>query len=241
MLKAVTKIRASEDVMNQIAALITGGTLKKGDQLPSERELSETCKVSRATVREAIRSLESRGLIETRQGNGTYVLVSGDRVGVSQLAAGLMTEKDELFDIFEIRKIIEPSIAQLAAKYANSKDIAELEAILARQRQEVAAGKYAVETDTSFHLTLAQIGKNRVLSRLVQAIVELMSNMRGEYLSSASRAPKSLQGHEKILDAIRREDCAAARHAMIDHLKTVENLFHNKKKGGGRCKEEFEE
>jgi GntR family transcriptional repressor for pyruvate dehydrogenase complex len=241
MLKAVIKIRASEDVMNQIAALITGGTLKKGDQLPSERELSETCKVSRATVREAIRSLESRGMIETRQGNGTYVLVSGDNVGVSQLAASLMTERDELIDIFEIRKIIEPSIAQLAAKYANSKDIAELEGILAQQRMGVAAGKYMAETDALFHLTLARISKNRILSRLVQAIVELLSNMEGEYLATASRASKSLQGHAKILDAVASEDCVAARHAMIDHLNKVENLFKDKRKGGGKCREVFEE
>jgi GntR family transcriptional repressor for pyruvate dehydrogenase complex len=241
MLKAVRKTRASEDVIRQIADLIRNGRLNKGDQLPAERELCESFQVSRSTVREAIRSLESLGLIKSKQGNGTYVLVSGDRVGVSQLAAGLMTDKDELFDIFGVRKIIEPSIAQLAAKFANPEDIRELEGILERQRLEVAAGIYTPETDTAFHLTLARIANNRVLNRLLQAIFDLLHDIHGEWLTTSSRAAKSLEGHAEILDAIMSEDCAAARNAMLNHLNRVENLFHDKERGGDRCKEEFEE
>ena len=241
MLKAVRKTRASEDVIRQIADLIRNGSLNKGDQLPAERELCESFQVSRSTVREAIRSLESLGLIKSKQGNGTYVLVSSERVGVSQLAAGLMADKDELFDIFEVRKIIEPSVAQLAARFANPEDIRELEGILECQRLEVAAAKYTPETDTAFHLTLARIANNRVLNRLLQAIFDLLHDMQGEWLTTSSRAVKSLEGHVEILDAIMSEDCAAARDAMLNHLNRVENLFHDKERGGDRCKEVFEE
>jgi GntR family transcriptional repressor for pyruvate dehydrogenase complex len=241
MLRAVRKTRASEDVVRQIADLITKGRLKKGDQLPAERQLSESFKVSRATVREAIRSLESMRLIESRHGNGTYVLVSGEQAGVAPLAASLLTDKDDLLDIFHIRKIIEPSIAQLAAAYANSRDIEELEEILKRQKVETVSGKYKAETDTLFHLTLARIARNRVLSRLLHALVELLADSDGKQLEEPLRAVKSLQGHESIAAAVRREDCAAARQAMLDHLSQVESLFLDKKKGGGKCSEETEE
>jgi GntR family transcriptional repressor for pyruvate dehydrogenase complex len=241
MLKAVRKTRASADVVKQIANLITNGRLKKGDQLPAERELTEAFQVSRATVREAIRSLESMGLVKSKHGNGTYVLVSGEEAGIAPLAASLLTEKDDLLDIFHIRKIIEPSIAQLAAGYASSEDIKELEEILKRQRVEVAAGKYAAETDTRFHLTLARIARNRVLSRLLHALVELLADSRARRLDEASRAVRSLHGHENIVAAVAREDCTGARQSMLNHLSEVEGLFRKKKRGGGKCIDGFEE
>src|SRR5664280_2187255 len=99
-LKAVEKRRAYEDVVSQIRALIEEGRLKQGDQLPTERDLSETFKVSRATIREAIRTLESHRLVQSRQGEGTYVLASSEESLVHPLAAALFNEKDNIQDIF---------------------------------------------------------------------------------------------------------------------------------------------
>ena len=104
MLKAVKKKRAYEDIVKQIRHLIEKGRLKRGDQLPTERELSETFKVSRATVREAIFSLETMKLVERRQGNGTYVIASSEEALVQPLAASLFHEKDDLIDIFSSAK-----------------------------------------------------------------------------------------------------------------------------------------
>jgi len=236
MLKAVKKTRASEDIAKQIVGLIKTGKFKKGDQLPAERELTEAFQVSRATLREAIRSLETMGMVKSRQGHGTYVLVSAERVSIAPLAASLLTDKDDLFDIFQIRKIIEPSIAQLAAGHANSEDIEELGKILAMQQADVAAGKYAGESDTLFHLTLARIAKNRVLSRLLNALVDLMVHEYGKIYENAARAEKSIEGHNAILAAIRRENCTEARKLMLNHLNEIEAvLFKEKKKRSGRC------
>ncbi len=121
MLKAVIKKRAYEDIVQQIRSLIEKGKLKRDDQLPSERELSETFKVSRATVREAIVALEAMMLVDRRQGNGTYVIVSSEETLVQPLAAALFHEKDDLIDIFSVRKIIEPGIAQLGRGKCNSR------------------------------------------------------------------------------------------------------------------------
>ncbi len=93
MLKAVEKKRAYQDVVKQIVNLIQKGKLKKEDQLPSERELTETLKVSRTTVREAMRCLESMRLVDSRQGNGTFVLASGQDVSIQSLSAALLLRR----------------------------------------------------------------------------------------------------------------------------------------------------
>ncbi len=235
MLKAVEKRRAYEDIVKQILDLIEKGRLKKGDQLPTERELTDTFKVSRATVREAIRTLESMRLVESRQGNGTYVLASSEEALVQPLAAALLSEKDTLIDIFSIRRIIEPYIAQLAASYATRDEIKELEEILQEQERALESGANMVRTDSAFHSSLARMTKNRILERLLLAIVDLLAQTREEYLQNEERADSSLRGHQKVLSAIKEGDCAAAKEAMLHHLDSVEGLIFKKRKGGGKC------
>ncbi|MBU1150080.1 MAG: GntR family transcriptional regulator, partial [Proteobacteria bacterium] len=121
--------------MQQVLVLIEEGKLKRGDHLPSERELTETFKVSRTTVREAIRTLESMKLLQSRQGNGTYVLASSEEALIQPLAAALFKEKDDIRDIFYIRKIIEPHVAELAAENATPQEIEEMERILRKQEE----------------------------------------------------------------------------------------------------------
>src|SRR4030042_3811567 len=123
MLKVVEKKRAYEDIVQQVIALIEEGKLKRGDHLPSERELTDIFKVSRTTVREAIRTLESMKLLKCRQGNGNYVLASSEEALIQPLAAALFNKKDDIRDIFFIRRIIEPHVAQLAAEHATSQEI----------------------------------------------------------------------------------------------------------------------
>ena len=138
-LRAVEKKRAYEDIVQQVINLIENGNLKRGDHLPSERDLTETLKVSRTTVREAIRILESMKLLQCRQGNGTYVIASSEEALIQPLAAALFNAKDDIRDIFYIRKIIEPHVAHLAAENATPKEIEEMEKIL--QEQEVCIGR----------------------------------------------------------------------------------------------------
>ncbi len=229
MLKAVEKRRAYEDIVKQIFDLIEKGRLKKGDQLPTERELTDTFKVSRATVREAIRTLESMRLVESRQGDGTYVLASSEEALVQPLAATLLHEKDDLADIFFIRKIIEPVIAQLAAEHATREEIKELEDILQKQEKDLAGGVNIVETDSAFHNSLAGMAKNRVMERLLLAIVDLLAKTREGYLQNDERAHGSLRGHEEVLSAIKRGDGNAAKQAMRRHLESVEGILFRKK------------
>ena len=234
MLKAVEKKRAYEDIVKQIRGLIEKGRLKRGDQLPAERELTDTFKVSRATVREAILSLEATNLVQRRQGDGTYVIASSEEALIQPLASALFHEKDDIIDIFSIRKIIEPEVAQLASEHAAPEEIHELERILENQESEVAGGGNSVQTDTEFHHLLARMAKNRVMERLLLALFDLLEKTREKYLQSEERAEKSLQGHQAILAAIKNGNGPGARQAMRRHLAEVENTLFKKKKGGGR-------
>jgi GntR family transcriptional repressor for pyruvate dehydrogenase complex len=236
MLKAVIKRRAYEDIVLQIRSLIEKGKLKREDQLPSERELSETFRVSRATVREAIVALEANKLVDRRQGNGTYVIVSSEETLVHPLAAALFHEKDDLIDIFSVRKIIEPGIAQLAAENARPDEINELEEILKEQKKQVANGADPFRNDTHFHHLLARMARNRILERLFLALVDLLSQTRQRSTQTEDRKQKSLHGHRNILSSIKNSDGVAARKAMRRHLEEVESSIFKKKKGGGKKK-----
>jgi GntR family transcriptional repressor for pyruvate dehydrogenase complex len=234
MLKAVEKKRAYEDIVRQILGMIEKGRFKRGDQLPVERELSETFKVSRSTVREAIFSLETMKLVQRRQGDGTYVIASSEEALVQPLAAALFHEKDDMIDIFTIRMIIEPEVAQLASEHATPEAINELEEVLREQEREVHNGKNPIHTDSEFHHLLARMSRNRVLERLLLALFDFLGKTREKYLQTEERKQKSLQGHQAILAAIRNGNGTAARQAMRRHLQDVEAILFQKKKGGGK-------
>ena len=234
MLKAIEKKRAYEDIVKQIRTLIEKGKLKRGDQLPVERELSETFKVSRATVREAIFNLEVMRLVQRRQGDGTYVIASSEETLVQPLAAALFHERDDIIDIFSIRKMIEPEVAQLASANATPEEIAELEELLKEQEGEIAGGKTPIQADTDFHHLLARMSRNRVLERLLLALVDLLRRTRENYLQTSERMERSLRGHREILKAIKNSQGRVARAAMRRHLEDVENAVFDKRKGGGK-------
>jgi GntR family transcriptional repressor for pyruvate dehydrogenase complex len=234
MLKAIEKKRAYEDIVKQIRTLIEKGKLKRGDQLPVERELSETFKVSRATVREAIFNLEVKRLVQRRQGDGTYVIASSEETLVQPLAAALFHARDDIIDIFSIRKMIEPEVAQLASANATPEEIAELEELLKEQEEGIAGGKPPIQTDTDFHHLLARMSRNRVLERLLLALVDLLRRTRENYLQTSERMERSLRGHREILKAIKNGQGRVARQAMRRHLEDVEHAVFNKRKGGGK-------
>jgi len=227
-LKAVVKKRAYEDIVQQILDLIQNGKLKSGDQLPSERELTEAFKVSRTTVREAIRTLESMKLLQCRQGDGNYILASSEEALIQPLAAALFHANDDIRDIFYIRKIIEPHIAHLAAENATPQEIEELEKILHEHELCIGRGESFLETDTQFHGCLARAAKNRVMERLLIALVDLLRQSREVYLEEderEKRARRSLEGHRRILAAIKGSQCDVALRSMLRHLDDIERII----------------
>jgi len=222
-LRPIKKKRAYELIVSQIHRLIEEGKIKKNDQLPNERELAEIFGVSRSTIREAIKTLESMGIVQSRQGDGTYVIVSSEESLIQPLANLLFTEKDNIIDIFYVRKILEPSAAQLATLNATERDLNMLQEILDRQKECIEKGININDSDTEFHLLIAKMADNRVLERLMNALIELLREVRETY--NAEQAKESYKGHVEIYNAMVEGDCIKVRKAMLNHLNNIEKVL----------------
>lgn len=222
MLHAIKKTRIHEEVFSQIHQLIREGRFKARDQLPSERELAETFKVSRTSVREALRALESRGLIVSRTGMGNFVADLPVDSLIGPLAKMLIDEKEALADVFEMRKLIEPHIAALAAERATDKDIAQLQRIVAKQTEAVSRGETGVDADAELHLCISRATQNQALQKLVSGLMEMLSRSREESLQTTERRNASIETHRKIVDAIEKHDLIEARNEMLRHIEEVE-------------------
>lgn len=223
-LEPIKSTRIYEEIVRQVRSLISEGRLKSGDRLPPERDLAEQFRVSRTSVREALRALESRGLVEIRAGEGAFVRdISVDAL-VEPLALVILPHRAAVGELFEARRLLEPSIAALAARRATGEELAEMERILDAQGGEVARGHTGVAQDSAFHAALASSAHNRAISRIVSALMDLLTQSREESLQTPGRAQRSHQDHRRILDALRRRDEVAAHGAVVDHLIAVERL-----------------
>jgi GntR family transcriptional repressor for pyruvate dehydrogenase complex len=222
MLKAIKKTRIYEEVVGQLHQLIDAGKLKAGDRLPSERELAETFRVSRSSVREAIKTLENEGMVVSRPGSGTFLTAVNVEAIIPSLASLLSRGKDALIDLFEMRCLVEPSIAALAAERATPADILRLKEICTQQAQQIDRETSAVDSDAAFHLTIGRATHNAALQRLVASIVEILKPIREKSLQTPGRAHKSLASHRAVLVAIERHDPELARQAMQQHIQAVE-------------------
>lgn len=221
LLEPVKRSRIYEHIVEQIHALIREGRWAPGDQIPPERELAERFRVSRTSVREALRALEMQGVIDSRQGGGTFVRTADKETLVPPLAAAILRGQRELAEVLEVRELIEPGIARLAAVRANAEHVAELETLLDKQRKCIAEGRSFVEEDTAFHYTLARAADNHILLRLHNVIIDLLRESRQSYLHVPDRPQMSLRGHEAILAAVHARDAEAAYAASLAHISEV--------------------
>jgi GntR family transcriptional repressor for pyruvate dehydrogenase complex len=221
LLEPVRRSRIYEHIVGQIQALISDGKLKPGDQLPPERTLAETFKVSRTSVREALRALELSGLIEGRQGGGTFVRTPSSADLVQPLASALLAGRRELLNVLEVREIVEPAVSRLAAERATAEQVAELEAIVARQAEKLARGESFPEEDEAFHQTIVRAADNPILLRLLNVAMDLLRESRERQFQGGDRPARSLAGHRRILEAIKRRDGEAAYQATVEHISQI--------------------
>jgi len=223
-LEPVKSVRIYEDIVRQVRALIADGHLKSGDRLPPERDLAERFRVSRTSVREALRSLQSRGLIDIRAGDGAFVHDVSVEALIEPLALVILPYREAVGELFEARNLLEPAIAALAARRATRDELVEMERILAEQAREVARGRTGMAQDSALHAAIAAAAHNRAIVRIVNALVDLLAQSREESLHTPGRPRRSHQDHRRILGAIRRRDEAGARRAMLEHLTAVAEL-----------------
>lgn len=220
----VKSTRIYEEIIRQIKAMIAEGRLKSGDQLPPERDLAEKFLVSRTSVREALRALESVGLIEIRPGEGTFVREISVEALVEPLALVLLSQREMIGELFEARRLLEPAIAGLAARRATRDEVQEMERILDEQAKAIAAGNTGLAQDAAFHVAIGTAAHNRAITRIVHAVMDLLAQSREESISTPGRPTRSHEDHRRILDAVRAGNAAGAERAMLDHVVAVEGL-----------------
>jgi GntR family transcriptional regulator, transcriptional repressor for pyruvate dehydrogenase complex len=214
------KERLYQEIVDQIQQQILSGALKPGDQIPAERDLAERFGVSRTAVREAIKSLTEKGLIEVFVGRGTFVTnLSPDRV-VESMTLLLRNEPHGVASLQEARELLEAPTARRAALRRSEAHVARLRAIEAEMEEERSVSPRLIDGDTEFHVELARATGNPVLVLMTQTIMGLLrtARLRDDFTSDL---PVAFASHREIVDAIADGDGDRAEHAMIGHLAHV--------------------
>lgn len=214
--------RLYEQMAQRIRQRIVDGDIKTGHRLPNERDLAKQYGVSRTVVREAIKTLKQEGLVEVRAGLGTFV-IDGTGEALKQSFNLMMSfgHDNPLADIVEIREILEPHIAVIAATRATEDDLARMQQAVDLMEEHIEVIEKYTEEDHNFHLALARATQNAIIPRLIASIVDLLQELR-KRIAFVDGARERGQGHHRnIIAAIRNNDPEAARAAMQAHLEQV--------------------
>jgi DNA-binding FadR family transcriptional regulator len=214
--KPISRTSAADAVRDQLIALIEAGDLDVGAKLPSEHELARSFGVSRAVIREALGSVRSIGMVESRAGSGTYVRSARATRGGLLLAGKYTTD-----ELHEVRRHIEIPGAALAARRRSDDDVRRLEEIVERHAQPEDAVAW-VRDDLLFHVTLAEATGNTLQIRFVMELRELQSELTLTMARMAGGLAAPVEEHGAVLEAVRAQDEDAARRAMTAHLDAIQ-------------------
>jgi len=220
--KLVRTSRLYEQIVQQIEESIVRGELKRGDQLPAERELAQRFGVSRTAVREAVKALREKGLVEAYSGRGTFI-TDGTTQAVRQ-SLDLMVKigrSEGSIHVAEVRAILEPEIAALAATRIQESELATMrEAVAVMDRAGQDPDAY-IEADLDFHLALAEGAANPLILSLLDSIVGLLREQRLRVFRVPGGPERGQFHHKRILEAVERHAADDARQAMREHLEQV--------------------
>ena len=226
----IARTSLQKQIVQQIELLIDDGKLKHGDRLPPERKLAQIFKVSRHSVREAIRTLEEKNVLKSKPGSGTFVLIE-DKSRVLKYIAGVIgKEKKEQREVFQFRKLLEPQIAGLAAENATKNDVVQLSKIIKKQKNSGDNLESVRKYDQQFHLLLAKATDNSILVKIVELLTEIIDKSRVALFINEKRLIKSIKGHTLILDALKEKNIDEAKEAMALHIADIEQLITRSKK-----------
>lgn len=230
MFNNISNKKVYEQVIEQIQNNIMEGIFKKGDKLPSERELSEKMGVSRTSIREALRVLETMGVVESRQGEGNFICSNIEKSLLQPLSMMFKLNNGSFSDIYELRSILEIECARLSAIRATDMDCRELLSVVEEMEQETfGENRYEilVELDKKFHNTLSDISKNYLIESLFSTISNLFEKFIEDarykiILFDSEQANKSLLiQHKKICESIIKKNQDMAVEAMREHMEYI--------------------
>jgi GntR family transcriptional regulator, transcriptional repressor for pyruvate dehydrogenase complex len=220
--KVVRTSRLYEQIVQQIEDSVLNGSLKPGDQLPAERDLAQRLGVSRTAVREAVKALREKGLVEAYSGRGTFITNGTSQAARQSFDLMIKVGQQGVAPhLAELRLILEPGIAALAAARVKEEDLATMrEAVAVMDRSQKDPDAY-IEADLDFHLALAEAAANPLILSLIDSIVGLLREQRMRIFNASGGPQRGQLHHKRILDAVERRDPEMARNAMRAHLEQV--------------------
>jgi GntR family transcriptional repressor for pyruvate dehydrogenase complex len=221
--KQIKPMKIYEEVAEQLKEAIVSGKYQPGDKLPSVRELGEQLNIGRPAVREALTGLKAIGLIEIRQGEGTFVAKYNSEDLKSTIHHYAMLAKKDVQRLYEVRRILELGSVNLAAQYRTEVELQRMRDALKMMGDSIATGN-TEQYDWTFHLAIAEATQNPVLVQLMESISQstkkILSDARGKLFEIGYE--KLLLQHEAIFDAIEAKDSVRAQEMMLQHLNYVE-------------------
>ncbi|KML43664.1 FadR/GntR family transcriptional regulator [Cytobacillus firmus] len=213
----------SEQVADSIKKKIQNGVYRAGEKIPGEREMGIELSVSRNTVREAYKILEAYGYLTAKHGTGVFV--ASPEQQIQKMTEAFFVSSDQFKDFFSVRKILEEWTVKWSIENSSLDLIQQLDQIL-KEANEIVSGDQdfdrLAELDHKFHMTLADHSNNVVLVRIMHFLIDLLSESRTKSINIPGRALKSVQEHERILEAIKQNNIELAQERMIDHIESVE-------------------
>jgi DNA-binding FadR family transcriptional regulator len=221
-LQPLSPRRLYRQIADQLRALIDRGEYPAGTRLPPERDLAVQLGVSRPSVREALIALEVEGRVEVRMGSGIYVREAGAR-------SAAVHEAESPLETIRARALIEGELAAQAAQHMKRAQLAGLREAIALMVQESASGQTPTQGDRLFHTRIAEASDNSVLLRIVGELFDERHNplfeQLGSHFENARSWATAIEEHKAVVEAIARQDAAAAREAMVRHLANSHDRF----------------
>ena len=220
--RVVKTSRLYEQIVKQVEESILSGQLKPGDQLPAERDLAQSFGVSRTAVREAVKTLREKGLVEAFSGRGTFV-TNGTSQAIRQ-SLDLMiriNQQEGSAHLAELRLVLEPEIAGLAASRIDGQLLGTMREMLAIMERNLQDREAYIEADLDFHLALAEAAGNPLILSLLDSIVGLLREQRSRIFEVEGGPERGQYHHKRILVAVEQRNSEAARSAMREHLQQV--------------------
>lgn len=224
MYTPIQSVRVFEQVAEQIEKRILDGELRSGDRLPTERHLAEQFHVSRTAVREAMKILAQKGLVDMRPGRGTIVIDGANAAMQDSIDLVMKLRLGEVGgsnNLVEVREILEIEIAALAAARATEKEIAAMSEAVKVMDESLDDADAFIAADNRFHEALAQATQNTLIFILVNSIVNLLSEQRKQIFDVEGGPQRGQIHHKRILESVIRRDPQAARDTMRSHLRQV--------------------
>jgi GntR family transcriptional regulator, transcriptional repressor for pyruvate dehydrogenase complex len=224
MFDSIKTRRLSDEIVRQIKEAMFTGKLQAGDKLPTERELAERFETSRASVREALRTLEPEGLIRIKKGvvGGIFIADVDHRPAAKSFQTFLQLRKVSIQQIAEVRLMFEPQVARLAAERGTPDDLRQLEEEIDKMSAAVKDKELPRFYDLKFHLLIARAARNPILEVLAESMLGVASKTISELHPSRDTLRHVLSRHRKVFDAVQRRDSDAAFEAMQEHILDVE-------------------